>query len=361
MKRLTKDDLPAGQPIAFDIYDEAGQIVIKNGFVLESAHQIDILLNQGIFAQDKQHVEEPLITLKKELEIHAHLSRIIRNNTAYPNLQKDYLDSASNILTAIEKNQNICLAFVFFNKGVINYPLRHSLDTAILATVLAKQLGHDTRDLPAIIAASLTMNLSMLKLQEELLARVEKLTEEQRTKIKNHPAASRKMLEQAGITETAWLDYVLCHHEKKDGSGYPRQLKDSAIPDGARLIGLADRYTAMVSPRLSRPGYLPGSVVKHLLLREGDTLDLPHVGALNQSIGIYPPGTIVRLRNGETGVVSDSDTFRTVKIFLDAEANPLPAVVTRKTDKGPLRIAEAVRLESDQIPFDLLTLMTEGE
>lgn len=361
MKKLTKDDLQTGQPIPFDIYDETGQIILKNGFILESDHQIDILLNQGVFAKDKKHAEGPLIMLKKELELHANLSRTIRNNANYPALQQAYLDSARNILTAIEKNQNMCLAFIFFNKGVINYPLRHSLDTAILAAILARQLGHQASDLPYIIAASLTMNISMLKLQEELLARVEKLTGEQYAKIRNHPVASRKILEQAGITEPVWLDYVLYHHEKKDGSGYPRKLKDPAIPEGARLIGLADRYTAMISPRLSRPGFLPSSVIKHLLLNEGDTIDLLHVGALNQSIGIYPPGTIVRLRAGETGVVSDNDTFRTVKVFLDAEGNPLPSVVTRKTDKGPLRIAEAIRLESSKIPFDLLTLMTQGE
>lgn len=110
MKKLTKDDLQTGQPIPFDIYDETGQIILKNGFILESDHQIDILLNQGVFAKDKKHAEGPLIMLKKELELHANLSRTIRNNTNCPTLQQAYLDSARNILTAIEKNQNMCLA-----------------------------------------------------------------------------------------------------------------------------------------------------------------------------------------------------------------------------------------------------------
>jgi HD-GYP domain-containing protein (c-di-GMP phosphodiesterase class II) len=359
MIRLGKNDLTLGAPAPFDIYDGAGKLLLKKGYILETDHQLTVLANTGLYCRESHKPVSPIVVLQRELKLHDNLSRIIRNKVACPDIETRYMNSALTILNTIQQDRNISLAFVFFSKTPDNYPLQHSLDTAIVSACLGLSLGLARNDLLDIIAASLTMNISMLNLQQQLHAKTETLSADERIKISNHPAMSRTLLEQAGITSAKWLDYVLCHHEKIDGSGYPAKLTGDRIPEGARLIGFADRYMAMVSPRQYRAGLMPAAVMKKLLLHEGNTLDLNHIGALTRAIGIYPPGTVTKLRNGETAIVTASGGLGAsprVRAFLDADGKPLPRPLPRDTATGGQRIVEAIHLAKENIPFDLITL-----
>ena len=359
MIRLGENDLKLGAPAPFDIYDGTGKLLLRKGYILETDHQLAALVNRGIYCRQSQRPVSPIVVLQRELKLHENLSRIIRNKVACPDLETRYMNSALTILNTIQQDKDASLAFVFFSKTPDNYPLQHSLDTAIVSACLGLSLGLARNDLLDLIAASLTMNISMLNLQQQLHAKAETLSEDERIKIRNHPAMSRTLLEQAGITSGKWLDYVLCHHEKIDGSGYPAKLTGNDIAEGARIIGFADRYMAMVSPRQYRSGLMPAVVMKQLLLYEGNTLDLNHIGALTRAIGIYPPGTVTKLRNGETAIVTASGGLGMaprVKAFLDANGKPLPRPVSRDTGSGGQRIAEAIHLAKENIPFDLMTL-----
>ncbi len=359
MIRLGENDLTLGAPAPFDIYDGAGKLLLKKGYVLETDNQLTVLANNGLYCRKSNQPVSPIVVLQRELKLHENLSRIIRNKVACPDLETRYMNSALTILNTIQQDKDASLAFVFFSKTPDNYPLQHSLDTAIVSACLGLSLGLARNDLLDLIAASLTMNISMLNLQQQLHAKAETLSEDERIKIRNHPAMSRTLLEQVGITSGKWLDYVLCHHEKIDGSGYPAKLTGNDIAEGARIIGFADRYMAMVSPRQYRSGLMPAVVMKQLLLYEGNTLDLNHIGALTRAIGIYPPGTVTKLRNGETAIVTASGGLGMaprVKAFLDANGKPLPRPVSRDTGSGGQRIAEAIHLAKENIPFDLITL-----
>jgi len=360
MIRISENDIKIGVPAPYNIYDGTGKLLIRKGYVLETDHQLAVLVNGGAYRRQSHRPVSPIVVLQRELKLHENLSRIMRNKVACPDIETRYMNSALTILNTIQQDKDVSLAFVFFSKTPDNYPLQHSLDTAIVSACLGLSLGLARNDLLDIIAASLTMNISMLNLQQQLHAKAGTLAEDERIKIMNHPAISRTLLEQAGITSGKWLDYVLCHHEKIDGSGYPAKLTGNDIPESARIIGFADRYMAMVSPRYYRCGLMPAVVMKQLLLYEGNSLDLNHIGALTRAIGIYPPGTVTKLRNGETAIVTASGGLGMaprVKVFLDANGKPLPRPVSRDTGSGGQRIAEAFYLAKESIPFDLITLL----
>ena len=101
-----------------------------------------------------------------------------------------------------------------------------------------------------------------------------------------------------GVRDEDWLRAVEQHHERPDGNGYP--LGRSDIDEKARLLRLADSYCAKLSPRATRPALTPDRAGRELFLREATN---PMAHALIKELGIYPPGSYVRLASGETGVV----------------------------------------------------------
>jgi len=380
MVKVGLADLKIGIPVPWDAYDANGKLLIRKGFVLESVHQVEVLVNQGLYVvgeaqkpsvrrlpplpeATKTTPAAAISVLTRELKNQGHLVRIILEKNRQHDIQSLYAASVRNVITAVQRQRDLSLAYVFFNKTTENYPLRHSLDTAIIAIIIAAALDKQPSDIFNMACASLTMNISMLKLQTRLLSKSEALTEAELTGIRRHPLASRVLLEQAGINNVDWLDYVLCHHEKNDGSGYPQGLREDDIPEGARIICLADRYTATLSPRTYRPGLLPNLVLRELLINQKDTLNLSHAGVLTKVVGIYPPGMFVKLRNGETAVVfarGEDGACPLVKSILGPDNAPLPFPVTRDTRGGVLRIAGAVRLEPEQVPFDMVKIWGEA-
>ncbi len=92
------------------------------------------------------------------------------------------------------------------------------------------------------------------------------------------------------------------HHERLDGSGYPLGLAGSEIPLGARIVALADAFTAMLRPRADRPAYLPKDALRELFVAGAAKFDPRLVQVLVKQLGVFPPGTVVKLANGEVGV-----------------------------------------------------------
>jgi HD-GYP domain-containing protein (c-di-GMP phosphodiesterase class II) len=103
-----------------------------------------------------------------------------------------------------------------------------------------------------------------------------------------------------GVTDEKWLLCVEQHHERRDGTGYPKGLTDFLL--SAEALGLIDRYCALISHRRDRPAMSPNRTARELYLMAGcDERDC--VSRLIKAFGLYPPGSVVRLENGEIAVV----------------------------------------------------------
>ncbi|HSC80608.1 MAG TPA: HD domain-containing phosphohydrolase [Chitinolyticbacter sp.] len=180
------------------------------------------------------------------------------------------------------------------------YGVRHAADVALVIELALRRLGHSAVDRRSVVAAALTMNLGMLTVQDQLAKQDVPPTPEQRQQIQQHPQYGRDMLRALGVADVLWLDCVLQHHEAPDGSGYPHRLSGPAIRFEARLIGLADRYCALLTQSAWRDAQRPDIALQQTL--SGD-IDSKLGRLLTQTLGIYPPGSVVQLLNGEIGVV----------------------------------------------------------
>lgn len=177
------------------------------------------------------------------------------------------------------------------------YPLLHAIHCTVLATMTARQLGWDDRRVVSLGHAALSMNLGILELQATLADQADPPTRKQLDKLRAHPDAAVALLRAAGIVDEDWLAIVADHHEHPDGGGYPSGKTD--VHPSARVLRAIDVYMAKISPRAKRPGISPQLAVRQLFQQNpGDPLSM----AVIKTLGVHPPGSLVRLRSGEIAV-----------------------------------------------------------
>lgn len=297
--------LSPGQVLAFDLLDEQGRTLLSNGYVLQNQAQIDRLVERGVFF-DRIEDESIVCRQAERVSIYLRISQIADDYIAAtggdtPDPQR-IMAIAAELQATCELDSNPALAAILLRK-TSRYSLRHAFGAAVLAEVLLREMGRTPTQRQSAVAGTLTMNLAMLELQDTLYHQQSPLTTEQKRGIIEHPGASARMLRSIGVGDPLWLDVVEHHHEMLNGTGYAKKLTGSALSLEAQAVSLADRYCAMVSERSYRPATLPAVAAKDLLTRQGGTIDPALAAVFMREVGIYPPGSVVALANGEVAVV----------------------------------------------------------
>jgi HD-GYP domain-containing protein (c-di-GMP phosphodiesterase class II) len=206
-------------------------------------------------------------------------------------------------------------------------------------------LKMDERELASTVAAALTMNISILYLQDSLQAQREPLTAEQQAVIQNHPEASAALLRERRVIDDFWLQAVMSHHEAIDGSGYKHGRTGDQIPVPAQLVSLADIYCARISSRSYRPALRPNAALRKLFLDQGKKVRDGLASQFIKAIGVFPPGTPVRLENGEIAVVvqrGETASAPGVCSIIGPRGMPLAAPIQRDTGRPTYGVREVV-------------------
>jgi diguanylate cyclase (GGDEF)-like protein len=158
----------------------------------------------------------------------------------------------------------------------------HSQRVSQLAGRIAARLGLDREQIELTRLAASLHDLGKLALPEELLRKPAPLTDPERLVLERHPQIGYRMLDSLGVDPVA--DWVLHHHERWDGAGYPDQLAAEDIPLGARIIFVADAYDAMTSDRLYRGRRSPEEALAELRACAGTQFDPAVVEALEEEL-----------------------------------------------------------------------------
>ncbi len=148
----------------------------------------------------------------------------------------------------------------------------HSVRVAQGCVRIAKRLKLPKLEQDRLFLAGLLHDIGMVYVPPELIAKPEKLTDEEMAVVRNHPVVAEKILSHLSLVK-AVLPLIRHHHESYDGSGYPDALRGAAIPVGARIIAIVDCYDAMLSARPHRPGRSPEAVIEEMLAKAGTQFD----------------------------------------------------------------------------------------
>ncbi|SFC44646.1 HD domain-containing protein [Marinospirillum celere] len=320
LQKLAKGQLIVGDRAPMNIYARSGIVLLTKGSLIDNEQQVQALLAQGYFNPKERVVVRQDETdfqrrrYSKELnpfleleELYTQLDKAFEHaekNAAAKGFQRRILGIAEHLLLLAEKSPNALLGAAHWPKDIPS-TLDHPMRCAVLLAVVSRPLKVSKEKLLSGLAATLTANLGMLHLQEKLNHQQTPLTEQQKEAIRNHPEKSLLILEMLGVKDNIWLTAVLQHHERLDGSGYPKGLQGSQISNTARLVALADSYAALTAPREYRPLLTPRQAMKQMLGDDAELLDARLGKVFLSQLGLYPPGTPVQLKNGDLAVVTE--------------------------------------------------------
>jgi diguanylate cyclase (GGDEF)-like protein len=160
----------------------------------------------------------------------------------------------------------------------------HSDRVGELAARIARRLGVEESQVELTRVAASLHDLGKLAIPEEILRKPGALNASERLVLQRHPQIGHRMLESLGVEPIA--EWVLHHHERWDGAGYPNRLRGEEIPLGARIIFVADAYDAMTSERVYREARSPSDALEELERCSGSQFDPTIVDACSEELGV---------------------------------------------------------------------------
>ena len=167
------------------------------------------------------------------------------------------------------------------------YTGSHSTRVAELSAWITHRLGLDREQIELTRLAASLHDLGKLAIPEEILQKPGPLSDPERLVLQRHPEIGHRMLESLGVDPVA--EWVLHHHERWDGTGYPDRLRGEEIPLGARIIFVADAYDAMTSDRAYRGRLTPREAIEELERCSGTQFDPEIVAAFARELADRTP------------------------------------------------------------------------
>lgn len=310
--RIAPGALTIGRPLPWNVYDADGNVLLRQGYVIQTNSQLEQLFERGRFKPRKiERPQEEIFEDNRERNPFADYPDLLHTleatlnaiTGADPSAHKRLLGLARMIERTCTESPDASLALIhLYSIG----PVIHEqiLFHAILCQFIGRQFGLEEKRISVLTTAALTANLALVPIADKLNASNKVLSNEQRGVIRKHAERSIQALRSAGINNKLMLTIIAQHHEQADGSGYPRGLSGTDIRPEAEILALAERYIAMITKRAYRDR-MDVANARKLIANLADGKFRPAIPkALLQVLGEFPPGILVRLENNEVGVVT---------------------------------------------------------
>lgn len=378
---LPPGSLLPGLPLPFALRDGKGQQLVSRGRVVPDDAILDTLLARSLWVdaneaeayecQCRQRFEAskaPDATMPAEAtasgrppEWPALLSRTAA--LLHGGVQRDFCDRVAalrrDLMGHIEQDADRTL-MVLVRSAADDLPHYSAWHALLVAAVCELSARHLPTLQPAAVRASLghaalTMNLSMSGLQDRLTSQDEPPSPAQRRRIREHAAASMRMLLELGVTDRLWLEAVLHHHDAAPGPLDDRPLGQQM----GRMVQRADIFGARLSPRRHRRAMSPVAAAQAAYLDERRQPD-PAGTALVKATGIYPPGALVELACAEVAVVlkRGARTNQPLAAAIgDCAGHPLPDPARRDTSEPGAAVVRSLAPHEVRQPVRLETLL----
>lgn len=343
-----------GNTILEDIFVNTVSPIIRKNTKLTARH-IEVLEVFGVkeikieqrIIKRKEFAEDEKVQVIDPIEVLAQLElekEVIQEhyNNAVKEYKKEHKAWRAGIKPDITKVRSIVLPLLEkFSKEkklltMLNdfsnpedYLYQHSIGVGILASSICKEMGYSVGQTLQLGVAGTLADCGMAKIDPSIMEKAAFLTSTEFNEVKKHPIYSYQMVRETPLLREEMKIAIVQHHERLDGSGYPRGDKSEKITVYSQILAVADVYHAMTSERAYRAKESPFKVIEMLMQEEFGKFDIKVVQALCNLVGRLSIGTKVKLTNGKVGTV----------VFIHRDAGLRPTI----------------KLEEDKSVLDLTT------
>jgi HD-GYP domain-containing protein (c-di-GMP phosphodiesterase class II) len=206
------------------------------------------------------------------------------------------------LIDSLDRNRDVILSIARL-KSDMEYTFSSSVAVSGLMIALAYSLELDKEQIEEAGIAGLVFDVGMMTVPPEIRFKKTALTEAELMVVKQHPIEGYNLLKESGEFSNAVLDVCLHHHERLDGKGYPDQLVGDEISPLARMAAICVAYESLVSERPYRRAITSTEAIKEMFKRSVTQYDATMLEAFVKAVGIYPLGTLVRLKSDRLAVV----------------------------------------------------------
>jgi putative nucleotidyltransferase with HDIG domain len=221
---------------------------------------------------------------------------IMNKTTAYQCVSN--VESVVDDLLNVISDDSTGLVHINDLKEYDEYTYHHSLSVSVLSIATGKELGLDDNTLFRLGRCAMLHDIGKQLIPISVINKNGKLTDDEFTMVKNHTTLGAISLKKNGIGDIELWNGAMFHHEKINGTGYPKKLMGKDIPLFSKIISVADVYDAVTSYRSYRSPMLPSQAFDVIFKDVGTAFDYDIVKAFLAKIDLYPVNTIVSLSDG---------------------------------------------------------------
>jgi HD-GYP domain-containing protein (c-di-GMP phosphodiesterase class II) len=330
LRRLYINQLKPGMVVARPVYSSNGFLLVNRGAVLTSGiiERLSALEVPALYVEDGLPVELPyeeVISEETRLKAIQQVKDLLTSSADEGRALCRALVQVERIARTVEEMIDELLA----NRNVVvnltdirawdDYTFGHCVNVGVLSLMTGLSLGLPRSELRQLGLGAILHDLGKVKVPQGILKKPGPLDPQEFSLVQKHTEWGHQMVRE--LVEVSPLAAVipLEHHERYQGQGYPRGLRDGEIHPFAAICGLADVFDALTSDRVYRRA-VPVHEAYEYLSASGDYLfAYPLVQAFLENLALYPTGTLVRLSTGEVAVV--------VKTLRGLPRHPLVTVV----------------------------------
>lgn len=240
------------------------------------------------------------------------------------------------MIDSVLRNQDAMAWLVYLRKRD-EYAYQHSIASSVWAVILGRHLGFDREALDNLAMGGMLLDVGKARIPREIILKPGRLDDVEFSLMKKHVALGVNMVKSTPGVNANVLAMIESHHERHDGSGYPKGLAGADIPVFGRIAGIVDCFDAMTTRRPYAPAKSSYDVIRELNGLAGTLFQRELVEQFVQALGMFPTGSLVELNTGEVAIVVEQNRVRRLRpkllVLLDpgkvALASP-PTVDLRK-------------------------------
>ena len=316
MRYINIEKVESGMVLAKEVFDDDGRVLLAANTILTKEYIIRLSIRgyQGVYIEDE---------LSRGIQIDEVISIELRNEGAKA-VKEGNIDSlksiAKNIVSQLlEKDKSISLDIKDL-RTYDNYTYKHSVNVAVISTIIGIYLSYDEESLYELCLAALMHDIGKTKIDPGIINKPGRLSMMEYRIVQEHARYSYDILDENCLISARTKQAVLHHHENEDGTGYPDRLVGDEIPPYAKIIHVADVYDALTSKRPYKKPYALSEAIEYLMGGSNVLFDRNAVEAFLEAVPVYAKGIDVLMTNGERAIVvsNTSNPLRPIVRLVDS-------------------------------------------